>query len=430
EPFFQDLHDLETARREEPVYILHLGDSHTAGGWFSGRLRLRFQQRFGSSGRGMMPPGEPFPWYFPFQVKVWQSPGWEVANSFRVRTPGLFGVTGFRTASARAGAVMRLECEEAQGFDLAEVEVAAGPEGGTLRISVDGRLVREVSTRSETVRARRISLETQPGSRRLELTPAGDGPVELLAWTIQRRGPGLVYDSHGIVGATINIIGRWSPEVVRWELEHRPPSLIVLEYGGNEGFHDDLETEAYAKAFRMRLAFLKKAAPKASFLIIGPADGARLPGYCLATVEEIDPALAADQDRPSTEARKALRAGKGQAKDAVFDCLPLTREEIESYDRLLGAEDPVLCRWHQPPKLGVVREVQRAVAQAEGYPFWDWSTLMPGECGIHAWTEADPPLAAKDHVHLQKKGYVLSADTLFDLLMEYYDMYRRAARGK
>jgi lysophospholipase L1-like esterase len=411
---FENLYELEQNARQTPVYILHIGDSHTASGWFAGRLRERFQERFGSAGRGQLPPGVPFQWYHPAQVLVEQSKGWQVQNSFSRSAKGLFGLAGFRTVSDDPEAVMRLECQT-EPFDFAEIEVAAGPGFGGLKVRIDEREEQVYQTAADSLKARRIRIETDPPARCLELSPAGDGPVEILSWTVQRVGPGIVYDSHGIVGATIDIVGRWTPQVVAWQLAHRPPSLIVIEYGGNEGFHDDLDPLEYRAHFRKRVDYLRRSAPGASLLILGPSDGARLPSYCLKP-----------EKKEKTENDKNETAPKPEKKD--FDCRPLTAEELAGYDRMIAEEDRELCRWHAPPNLGVVREIQRDVAQKEGWPFWDWSGLMEGECGIHDWAKAEPSLAARDRVHLQVGGYKLSADALFDLVMDYYETYRLARR--
>ena len=41
EPFFQALNALETGQSQDPVVVLQIGDSHTAGDRFSGRLRAQ-----------------------------------------------------------------------------------------------------------------------------------------------------------------------------------------------------------------------------------------------------------------------------------------------------------------------------------------------------------------------------------------------------
>ena len=93
-------------------------------------------------------------------------------------------------------------------------------------------------------------------------------------------------------------------------------------------------------------------------------------------------------------------------------------------DRLEGEA----CRWHPPPNLAMVREVQRAAAAREGLYFWDWSEVMGGECGIHAWSQLEPPMAWNDHVHLREAGYEASGRRLYETLMRQYATWRSQAR--
>jgi lysophospholipase L1-like esterase len=401
-PLFQSLWALEAGMLDRPVTVVHLGDSHTAGDRFSGRLRERFQERFGSAGRGMLPPGAPFPYFRPTLVSVSQTGGWEVASSFPQPDGGLFSLSGFRITSADAEDVVRVASEEAAGFDYVGLGLVRRPQGGRLIVEIDGREVHRVSTDGPIVQAARLDLPVDPGSRQLAVRPAGDGPVSLLSLTVQRNQPGIVYDSHGVVGAAVDIIGRWEPVTVEWELQSRDPSLIVLAYGTNEGFHDDLAEAEYAAAFAAQLVYLERAAPNAAILVVGPPDANRLPRACRG-----------ERDEP-----------------AAFSCRPLSAAETSGYEGLFGsAAAGEACRWHPPPNLRVVREIQRRIAAQRGHAFWDWSSVMDGDCGVHSWAVAEPPLAFPDHVHLKPEGYRLSADALFDGLMAEYASYRAAAEA-
>jgi len=399
DPLFRQLAALESGQRREPVVIVQLGDSHTAGDVFSGRLRDRFQSRFGRAGRGMLPPGSPFPYFRPTLVEVQQSAGWQVAGSFPSPDGGLFALSGFRITGRRPDDLLVLASTEPEGFDSVSLGIVRGPGGGTLRVAVDGEEVHRLSTAGNVVQAARLDLPVPAGSRRLELRPAGDGPVSLLSWTVERSGPGVVYDSHGVVGASVNVISAWEPGTVGWELADRDPALIVLAYGTNEAFHDDLTRGEYERDFAARLSFLEIAAPGAAILVVGPPDANRLPRGC---------------------------TGNGR-EPLDFSCAPLTPAEAAGYGDLAGSE--ALCRWHPPPNLEVVREVQRRIASQRGHYFWDWSAVMGGACGTHDWAAAQPPLAFPDHVHLKPDGYRRSADALFRVLMAEYDAHRSGAGG-
>ena len=150
-----------------------------------------------------------------------------------------------------------------------------------------------------------------------------------------------------------------------------------------------------AKVMRM-LGLLRQAAPHASLLVIGPPDVARLPNF------------------PS-----------GVARAASDVCRALSPQERASYGQRLRNEDPRIARWHSPLRLDAVRQALRRAAAANQAYFWDWSKMMGGACGIHAWVHSDPPLAANDHVHLTEEGSKRSARMLFRELMTGYDLFDR-----
>jgi len=375
--FSMALRDLRAGRRDR-VTILHIGDSHTAGDVFSGRLRALFQKDFGSGGRGVLPPGVPFDYFRPEQVEVTQQGSWKAHNSYKRGAAGPFGLSGFRLSGGQ-GEVITMT-STASPFQKLSLEFVKGPGRGTLDVTLDGKKVTSVATGSPRGGVGFETLQISAGASKVSLSPSGNGPVELLSWGTEAARPGIVYHSHGIVGATIDVMAKWDPSIVQAELKAWDPDLIVVAYGTNEGFNNGLDVSAYEKRFRRHLAALARGAPSASIAVVGPPDGNRLPAFC------------------------GNREG--------LDCETLSDAERKSYSKLTGTKSEVLCRWHPPPKLYAVKEAQERVAAQDGYFFWNWSSVMNGACGMHEW--ALTGLASKkDHVHLTEKGYARSADALY-----------------
>jgi len=403
EPFFTALDDLR-AGKVKTLNILQLGDSHTAGDGFSGRLRALFQQKFGNAGRGMLPPGEPFPYYRPTDVSV-TSRGWSAFSSFTGHPQGPFGVTGFRARATQASALMTLQPQAdgaLSGFEQVDIEVMLQPGGGTLIARADGVEVAHASTRDGDVSTGLMRLPLPGPTKRIELTTKGDGPVDILAWSVGRQSPGVVLDSQGIVGTTVSIMDRWDRKTLAWELANRHPALILMVYGTNEGFADGLSATTYAADFTRALGLLHQLAPWAAILVVGPPDGEHLPAGC---------------------------AGASSPK-VHYDCAPLSASDLDNYAALFQVHRPKgkACRWYEPPNLATVRTVQRQIAASHHAGFWDWSQVMGQACGLHKWVNADPPLAARDHIHMTSAGYARSADALFAHLMTAYSAWQSAAQ--
>lgn len=393
DPFFRDLNALETGQRQAPVVVLQIGDSHTAGDRFSGRLRAQLQARFGDAGRGYLQPGVPFAYYNPAGVLAEQSDGWDVANSLSASAIGPFGLAGYRQTARGAGEVMVLTSDSFAGFDRAWLQIAAQPGGGRLLVLADGLPVTEIGTDSDRPEARLVTLTIPAGARSLRVETLDDAPTSIAGWGVGRDQPGVELDAIGIGGATLSVIDRWAPDRVAAEIADRDPSLIILAFGTNEGFDDTLDLAAYSDLWRIRLGQVRRWAPNAAIAVIGPPDGNRRARGCPA-IDDPDQAI----------------------------CAPLSQVETASYLDLIAddGDGPDLCRWHPPPSLAQVRAIQQQAAAAQGAWFWDWSEVMGGACGIHEWVVAATPLAYGDHVHMRDDGYVLSADRFYSALMERY----------
>lgn len=394
--FFAALARLEDGTGHQPVTILHLGDSHIASDRFTADLRHFFQTRFGDAGRGLLMPPHAFDHYAAQGVRFAKHGTWKAASSLH-RDSGLFGITGVRVESAEPGAWLRLTSETG-AFEWAEVTVLAGPRAGKATLAVDD-LAMHVDPAAPQPTARTFRLQHK-GSR-LTVTAAGDRPLTLLSWAVGLERAGVRYVNLGIPSATADITARWDEAVVAADLRRLQPALIVLGYGTNEGFDDDLDVEAYEARVAGLLRKLGRLAPNADLLVIGPPDAARFPRF-------------ARESRGVRELRHA-------------DCKPLDMEERRDYRHLLARRDPALARWHAPPQLDAVRKALRRAAARSGAAFWDWSGVMGRACGIHRWSLSEPQLAASDHVHITAQGSRRSAQALFNELMEDYAAQQRFA---
>ena len=389
-----------------PVEILHLGDSHSAADILTGYIRDNFQRDFGSGGRGMLPVGLPFKYYGPKQVKVTARKKWKHQSSFKKKHTGPFGITGFRASANSSKQRLVLATRKSPSFEMFKVEVRALDGGGDLNVKIGGWPTTRLSTRVGSHRTaglagmlhwidplrarsgRRLpytehTFYVGSGAKKVEIWPAGNGPVELLSWSLRRGQPGVLYHSQGVIGSTAELIHRWDRELVHAQLDRMRPDLIVMAYGTNEGFNDALNIKRYKRNVRRALSELRTASPSASIAIVAPPDAARLPRYC----------------------SKALRKRAS--------CKSLSGSEQRNYRSLLRAKSPALCRWHAPPKLSKVRTALKRIADSNGYFYWDWSGVMGGQCGTDKWTKRSPRLAHGDRVHLTNKGYKHSADAFY-----------------
>jgi hypothetical protein len=81
QPYFDKLAKAR-GRDGKPVHILQIGDSHSAGDAITGAWRDLLQGRYGSGGRGVLPPGRPYDGYITRGITATMSAGWSIAADF------------------------------------------------------------------------------------------------------------------------------------------------------------------------------------------------------------------------------------------------------------------------------------------------------------------------------------------------------------
>jgi lysophospholipase L1-like esterase len=392
-PLYDALLKVESAGAAAPVTILHLGDSHIASDRITGEVRRLLQARFGDAGRGLMMPGFPFPYYRAPGFSFEKTGKWTAGNS--LNEDGVYGITGVSLTGSGADAVLKLASTTGP-FTAPEVSLLADPGGGHAVISAGDRS-EEVATGTLTRSVLRVRLPVKASS--LEVAVKGDGPVTVLGLSAGSVERGVRYVNLGIPSASALTTRRFDRALSASDIGELAPKLVVLGYGTNEGFIDGLDLDAYEKEYVRLVELVKAAAPDAALLILGPLDGTRLPGFV-----------------------------KGDAR-AAAPCRPLSASEQSDYDAMLAKEDPRLARWHEPPKLAVVRSLLARIADRYNATYWDLSSVMGGLCSIDRWVKAAPPLALPDHVHLSDEGSRRVGQAIYAALIKGYDRYREQAAG-
>jgi lysophospholipase L1-like esterase len=372
--------------------ILQLGDSHTAADFFSGRVRERLQQAFGTGGDAFLVPGKPNIGVRSALFDSEASDGWTYEAMQKSDAKRRFFLSGFNAVAHHAGAALSLRSRGGRPYDRLEVEFLKEPGGGRAEVLLDGAPSGEINL--DGAEDQRATLDLKPedsrGFREVAVRALSDAPVTVTGVDVGRDGDGVSYLSLGFPGATVQVLRRLATENFADDLDRMAPDIIVLAFGTNEGFNDNLDVANYASQYEQIVRRLLELRPGLKIVIIGPPDAARPVGVCHA-------------------------AGVGQ------NCVSAADAEISAGPG--GGQ----CRFPVPPKLNLVREAQRKLAQRLGLAFWDWSAIMPGPCGAQIWAAANPPLMAHDYVHMTLEGYKHSADKFADFLIQRIDGQQTSA---
>jgi lysophospholipase L1-like esterase len=383
----QPTKDQGAARRA--ITILQLGDSHTSADFLTGELRRRLQETYGNGGSGYVTAGRPHIGVLSSTLKITVSAGWTYQALQRSEEVGEFWMSGFNTVANKEGETLSFASERPETFDVIEIEAVRRPGGGAFDIRLDGNLEGSFDLAGQKVEPVVIRLVPDKGPtnrvRDITLTTRGDGVVSIASVAIYNTGEGLIYNSVGYPGATVDILNKLDTRLFASNLRRLNPQIVVLSFGSNEAAKASLDIAGYTERYRRAVAKIRAVLPAATIVLIGPPEAEELTSHC-----------------------------KDKARETAT-----CRRQSETNASAGGA-----CEWKTLPKLAEVREAQRKIAQRDGLVYWNWASIMPKDCGADLWLAQSPALMAKDHLHFTIAGYKKSAATFLETLVPVIDKVR------
>ena len=200
------------------------------------------------------------------------------------------------------------------------------------------------------------------GEHRLEVRTAGGGESRLYGMVMEREGPGVVYDSLGMVGARARRMLGFDPDHFAVQHAHRESNLVVIHFGGNDA-DDRRSPEQFETDFRRVAQLVRGARPEASCLVMAPLD-------------------------------QGHRSDRGAVRTM--------------------------------PQLPIIVDAARRAASAEGCAFFDTYGAMGGEGSMRRWLRSDPRLAFGDLRHATPAGYQVIGNMFYKAVLKgFADFLRR-----
>ena len=412
-PYFAALNQARAGGTAHTVHILQIGDSHSAGDSISGAWRATLQARYGSGGRGILPPGTPFNGFLPHGVHVDQSAGWTTVNTFRsdAAFDQAFGISGFRLTAATEGAQLTLTAEPGESFRRLTVCAEAAPGAGAYVVTL-GVISARVVLDSPTRRIDCESVTASEAQTQAQLTTQG-GPVTLTSWGSFSDDGGIAVSNLGVVSTELRHFAHTDDQAVREELRAYRPDLIVLEFGTNDGFVGHFSAAEFESRLREQIARLKRLSGGAPILVLGAPDAETKRPDLRHNDDAYGPSPSGGQLSPlaSDIPDASPPESQGESPDEAILANEADRAEQAS---LAAARETVApsAAWYSPPALAQVRAIQRRVALQSGVAFWDWGGRMGGPGSADRWASRVPPLTRGDHVHTTTAGGAVVATML------------------
>ncbi|MDD9938276.1 MAG: GDSL-type esterase/lipase family protein [Myxococcales bacterium] len=360
-PFFEQLARTAEKKKGAITRIAHYGDSSVAADQITFTTRRRMQKRFGDAGHGFILISRGNMHYGHKDVVHRSSDGWEVFST--VRNPlrkGWYGYGGVQ-ARGKSGqhATFATPKDSPVGTAVSRYEVfyQRYRGGGRVVVSIDGERKEPISTRHGSKGDGFATYEVPDGPHSMRLRVSGGAGVRLYGVAMERDGPGVVYDSLGLVGARAQRLLNSNADHVKRQIAHRDPDLLVLGFGGNESGNSWLNLENYEKELVQVVRHMRAGKPKMPCLLFAPLD-------------------------------QGERNKRGKVVTIA--------------------------------KLPQIVEVQRKVAKREGCAFFDTFSAMGGEGSMAKWRKSRPRLATSDLRHATPDGYAVISSMYYKALLKAF----------
>ena len=277
-PFYAALE--KTARGDAGAItrVGHYGDSSIATDLITSTVRENLQARFGDAGHGFVLAAKGYIPYKHRGVRQSSNPeAWELREVVRRQDrDGRYGYGGVQSRAmrggwARVGTARRGEVgKNAARFDL---YYETRPRGGKFSVRLDKGERHTISTKSDERGEAVYSIEAPDGPHALEFRYLRGGIVNFFGVVVEREGPGVVYDSLGLVGARANRLLNFDAAHIKRQLEQRGVNLIVLGFGGNEA-SDERTEDAFYTDYLDVLKRMRQGREDLGCLVFSPLDQA------------------------------------------------------------------------------------------------------------------------------------------------------------
>ena len=351
---------LDSARRT-PVRIVHFGDSQLEDDRISCNLRLTLQEQFGGGGNGLIP----------LQESLYS----QTINIGSKHTPKRYQIYGPKSNRRDSssfygpmGSVTILDTTMHLAISPKKKNGALttthyfnrlrvlSHSGNTIRFSAQGKLL-NITPANTPLQISTIALSDS--TTMLSLTLSGDADIYGI---MLDSDTGVGVDNIPMRGCSGTVFTGINPIQLREYFAQTNTRLIIMQFGGNSMpyLKDQRGIDRYTEQLRRQIRHLRRLAPEARILWVGPSDmTTRING------------------------------------------------KLQTYP-LLSAVDASICR----------------MVNEEGCAYWSLFESMGGSGSMVRWANAQPPLAGKDYIHFTRLGAQRAGELLTEAFMTGYRYYK------
>lgn len=288
-PFFEALAALEDGSATDHARITWWGDSAIVTDGYTGEVRTRLAKRFGYGGPGFILMAPTWDGYLHTDVRL-KRHDWETKSVLHGNLKsGRYGLGGVMVHSF-GGASSTFKTKKGKPtFDRVHVYYRGNDNTGLIQLFLNGAGSATATHNTERKAGDHDEVWTYDAEKsdEVRVRAGGKGIVRVYGVALETRAPGVVVDTLGVLGMRARRLRNVDGDHLAEQVKARDPRLLVVNFGGNERVDGDLSVDKHAAEIGEVVAMVKKGAPKAACLVMGPiAHGERKGGKLV-----VDPAL-------------------------------------------------------------------------------------------------------------------------------------------
>ena len=256
--------------------IIHIGDSHVQGDFFSGSIRKHLQGEFGDAGQGMLFPYALAKSYGPRGTAIKTTGKWNGLKTLSqnlVEPLGLMGYGAF-TRDSNATIVVTLN-EKFEGPAFRDIRIWHTTDSASYSTQLNKSF--ELRSIKSYPSGWGVSLFSNPDSvRTFSISAVSTSSVQnhygFFGYEfLPKRNRGVNYHHCGVVGAQFPHFINQAPLAIE-QISHLHPDMIIFSFGTNEAYNYQLDTLEYRLAVESYIRKIQSALPNVAIILTTAPD--------------------------------------------------------------------------------------------------------------------------------------------------------------
>ena len=281
---FQNLKNLKSPG-DTLFSIIHIGDSHVQGDYFSGEIRIQLQSIFGNAGRGILFPYALAKSFGPKGVSVKQTGIWTGLKTMSGSLTEPIGVSGYCATThspysqIQVSLTEKFREENALGVfstpEFQKIKVWHSTDNQSFKPQLDSewRLIDSFTHQDGWGFSTYESSSVEQGfTLNLSRTDGIQNHFVFYGFEILPiHQKGVVYHHLGVVGAQFTHLINKAPHTIA-QIGQIKPDILIFSFGTNEAYNGKLDTTVYTPAITNFIDEIMRVSPNTAIIFTTAPD--------------------------------------------------------------------------------------------------------------------------------------------------------------